>query len=218
MSASVRRRAGAGRWVAAVSVLALVAGTVGAWLAADRPSPTTVAQHVGDGPLYTPAGDELALSVTTGRPLAWGNAVYFNGDTRALRLRSARPIQLTPGLRVARVVVAGARRPSTVGDERRWPPAGFTDSVLEPIDGFEVPPESRPTGRAGVEVLFELVADRPGRYALRGVELTYQGADGRRYRDVMPDAIGVCALPRDQDPLEAADCPLAGLWPEGKVG
>jgi hypothetical protein len=67
-------------------------------------------------------------------------------------------------------------------------------------------------------VLFELVADRPGRYALRGVELSYQGADGKRYRDVMPDAIAVCALPPGQDPLEAAECPLAGLWPEGKVG
>ncbi len=117
-----------------------------------------------------------------------------------------------------RVRAAGERRPSIVGLDRSWPPKDFPLSTTDPVNGFEVPPERTRAGRAGVELLFEVVADRPGHYAARGLEIAYEDAGGKRYRDVMPDALGVCALPRGRDPETAPQCPFVGTLPEGKVG
>jgi hypothetical protein len=165
----------------------------------------------GDGPLYSPDADEVTLTIRPGGRLTWGQPIYFNRSDQPIRLVSARPAELDPGLEVVGVLAAGQEREAAVGLERRFP---VPDVGGRPVDQVEVAPESTPEGRDGVEFFVGLTAHDPGRYVARGLEVVYEH-DGRRYRETMPDALSVCVV-APPEPRDAKDCAFPGT-PPGKV-
>jgi hypothetical protein len=190
-----RRRAIA---IAAIVLLAAVAVAV-------------ISDGGGDGPLYSPDGDEVTLTIRPGGTLTWGQPIYFNSSDQPIRLVSARPAELDPGLEVVGLLAAGQERQTAVGLARGFPVA---DVGGRPVDQVEVAPASTPDGRDGVEFLIGLTARDPGRYVARGLEVVYEH-DGRRYRETMPDALSVCVVAPPQ-PRDAEDCAFPGT-PPGKA-
>lgn len=168
--------------------------------------------YADNGPLYSPDGDEATLTIHPGGHMTWGQPIYFNRSGSAIELVSARPASIDRGLRILGVQAASRERQGAVGVVAGYPAEGITG---RPVSEVRVAPESSPEGKDGVEFLVGLTADKPGRYVVRGLEVTYE-QDGARFRETMPDSLSVCVVPRSAS-ITAEDCAFPGS-PPGKVG
>lgn len=184
----------------ALLVLAVVAGAGGAWVAIGRDGERS------PGPLMSPEATSGGFGRTAGKPFGFGLAVAWNTGKRPAVLERIDPVDPTPGLRVLETWVAGADRESlAVAATREWPSSDFTD--LRPVRGFEVAPRTDPAGERGVELVFALQADRPGRYVIRGVAVEYT-VDGERHRAIIRNGIGVCVTAPGEPTVRGCDAPL----------
>jgi hypothetical protein len=152
-------------------------------------------------PLASGAVTSEAIGVATGSPATWAGVVLVNRGTAPLTLSAVEPVSLDAGLKVAGVEVRvlgpdgdalGDPNPSVSGpgyppEHRGVPVAG---TVLAPV----VPADERPQA----EVLVGLVADRPGRYVLRGLRIRYT-VGGAEQEGTLAHAVAICATdPDDQ--------------------
>lgn len=145
---------------------------------------------VTDGPLKAEASDRIGFSQVTGRSFGYGMPVAFNTGDRIAELDAVRLLDPTPGLRTEAVYASGTARDGLyLAGSSRWPDPGWTD--LHPVSGAQVAPLTTSRGRRGIELVFRLRADRPGRYRSRGVQLDYHV--GRRpHRTVLTTTFVVC--------------------------
>ena len=183
----------------AFAAILVVGVAVGAWFALTRdgdPSP---------GPLGSPEATSGGFGRTAGRPFAFGLAVAWNSGEESVVLERIEPVDATPGLRVLETRVSGADREFLyVAATREWPSKEFTD--LHPVRGSRVAPRSAPAGERGVEFVFALRADKPGRYVIKGVAVEYT-ADGKRHRAIIRNGLGVCVTPPGEPTIRGCDAP-----------
>lgn len=152
-------------------------------------------------PLASGAVTAVTVGVATGHPATWAGVELINRGAAPLTLLVVEPVALAAGLTVVGAQVrvlgpdgdaAGDPNPSVSGPG--YPPirAGTTvaGTVLDPV----VATDERPIA----EVLVGLVADRPGRYVLRGLRVRYV-VGGVEREGTVAHAIAVCATdPDDQ--------------------
>lgn len=123
-------------------------------------------------------------------PFFVGNQVVVNAGDAPVTLRAVRLVGATPGLHVVRARAAGTRRRTGLiagGPTRIYE----RQTDLRPLDGAQVPPKSP----IGVEIIADLAAPGPGRYALRDLEVTYESG-GRTHRMRTGSAFAICRGPR----------------------
>jgi hypothetical protein len=161
-----------------------------------------------DGPTPGPLGSDevvgLGAPQEAGRDFTFGLAVAYNRGDEPAVLERISLVDPTPGLRVIETRVAGPqRRLLYQAGDYRWPSPEITD--LHPVRGFEVAPRDQPDGRRGVELVFRLRVDRPGRYTARGVQIDYRVGD-TSHRSRLTTAYRVCAVP-EREPTEGRRCP-----------
>jgi hypothetical protein len=174
--------------VALLIVLAVAAGVW--WKGIREPSP---------GPLANDTAESIGIGRHPGSLWTYGNPVAWNtGETPAVLTR-VWLVDPTPGLRVVDTRVAGpARKVQSVASDPKWPAGELTD--LHPVEGFQVAPRSQPDGDRGVEFVFALRADRPGRFTARAVGIDYT-VDGDEHRLYLSYGLGVCVTAASQ-PLD----------------
>jgi hypothetical protein len=150
----------------------------------------------GPGPLETYASDSLTLPVYAGRTFTYAQTVVMNRGSRPATLTAATPVRASAGLAVERTLVAGSRRLRMgIAGDRVFPPTFDRLTDLRALAGYRLAPAASPDGRRGVELVFALRAAQPGRYEFRGIRLDYE-IDGKRYREVLPNALAACAARR----------------------
>ena len=157
---------------------AVVAVAAAGWLVARDDEP-------GPGPLVNVTDDTYAFPVPAGRPITWGVPVLFNEGDEPAVLLDVGPAHSTPGLRVLQVLAAGEDRGNYfVAGTRRYPlrPADRIRG-LRPVRGFVVAPLDTPAGEQGVELVFVLQMDRPGRYEIDGIRARYRVGDTDHVED-----------------------------------
>jgi hypothetical protein len=147
------------------------------------------------GPLASPEHSSIGFPQKAGNAFPFGLAVAFDRSGRPARLESIAPVAPTPGLRLLDTRVAGAARGGTLVGSYRWPDPAFKD--LHPVRGYVVPPAGSPAGRAGVQLILVLRADRPGRYVVKGVSVDYR-VGTTSHRAVIHQGMAVCVVPADQ--------------------
>jgi hypothetical protein len=146
------------------------------------------------GPLGSDEVQGLGAPQEAGRTFTFGLPVAYNEGDEPAVLDRISLLDPTPGLEVVGTRVAGAdRRLLYQSGDPDWPSRRITDQ--HPVNGFEVAPQDTPEGRRGVELVFGLRADRPGRYRTRGVQIDYRVGD-TRHRSTMLVALQLCIPPR----------------------
>jgi hypothetical protein len=158
------------------------------------------------GPL---ANDDIAealgLQRRVGVPFTYGLPVVFNSGDEPAVLTRIEPVQPTPGLRVVRTRIGGSERKFFAFASGRWPdPELFTD--LHPVPGFVVHPESVKGWERGVQLIFALRADEPGRYVFRAVAVEYR-VGGDEHRAVLDIGLGVCVTKGRKMPSQRCNNP-----------
>lgn len=156
-------------------------------------------------PLASGAVTAEAVGAATGSPVTWAGVVLLNRGAAPLTLAGVEPVTLDDGLQVVGVQVrvlgaagdeAGDPNPSVSGPG--YPPV----HPGTPVAGTTLAPLVAADDRPVAEVLVGLVADRPGRYVLRGLRVRYV-VGGVEREGTLTHAIAVCATdPGDQ----AGDC------------
>jgi hypothetical protein len=175
--------------------LALVVAGAAIWFA------THHAWGVTPGPLINDVGESVSIPRATGQVWVYGDAITWNAGSRPAVLNRIALVKPTPGLKVLDTFVSGPRRKllglATWGE---WPSKEFQD--VHRVAGFQVAPRDRPSGDRGVELLFVLRSDQPGRYSAPGVVVDYT-VDGKAHRRYLNFAIGVCvhapSKPKDRN-------------------
>ncbi len=134
----------------------------------------------------------MAFDQPAGVPFGYGQTVAFNNGKRPAVLERISPVGATPGLRVLGTYAGGpGRKYLYYTSSSRWPDrTRFSD--LHPVVGFSVAPRSQ----RGVELVFKLVADRPGGYEFRRIAVDYRVGDTRHHVELRGPA--VCVIPRGQ--------------------
>jgi hypothetical protein len=183
--------------VLALMLLAIVAG-VAAWLLLGGDEPVT------PGPLGTGERSGVGVGQRAGVPFGYGLPVAVNRGSEPAVLDRIELVDPPAGLRVLETRVGGLERKYLwYASSTRWPdPERFSD--LQPVRGFRVPPQSAPGGDRGVELVFALQADKPGRYAFDRVAVAYHVGD-RRHRAELTNGLRVCVAPPGQAPTR--NCP-----------
>ena len=142
------------------------------------------------GPLGSSFGESLAIPREVGQTWMFGRAVALNNGDQPAVLRRIALVSPSPGLRVLDTRVAGPERTyNSVSTASQWPDAKLRD--VRPVAGAVVAPASETAGRRGVELLFVLRSDKPGRYGSPGVVIDYT-VGGKQHRRYLSFAIGVC--------------------------
>jgi hypothetical protein len=180
--------------------LALVAAALLAYLLLDDGEPSP-------GPLRAEEDSRLSFWLHTGGDFMFGVPVVRNyGDEPAV-LERATFIRPTPGLRIARTLVAGPRRDSNyIAGARDFPPSFSPLTDVHPLRGYRVlPTDTSPDWESGAELVFVLRVRGPGRYAMSGVQLDYS-AGGSDHRRALPNSLAACAVPRTER-LPRRRCP-----------
>jgi hypothetical protein len=164
------------RWYA-VAVL-VVAGAAALWLALRGREP-------GPGPLANRTNDDYSFPVPARRPITWGVPVLYNQGDEPAVLLEVRPARSTPGMRVLKVLAAGENRGNYFIAGTREYPFRPDDRIrnLRPAEGFSVPPQTTRAGKYGVELVFVLQMDRPGRYEIDGIRARYRVGDTEHLED-----------------------------------
>ena len=152
-------------------------------------------------PLASGAVTSEAIGVATGSPATWAGVVLINRGAAPLTLSAVEPVSLDAGLKVVGVQVRvlgpdgdplGDPNPSVSGPG--YPPVHRG----VPVAGTELAPVVAADERPLAEVLVGLVADRPGRYVLRGLRVRYT-VGGSEREGTLAHAVAICATdPDDQ--------------------
>jgi hypothetical protein len=152
-------------------------------------------------PLASSAITSEAIGVAPGSPATWAGVVLLNRGAAPLTLQAIEPVEVDAGLRMIEVQVrvlgadgdaSGDPNPSVSGPG--FPPA----HVGSAVDGTVVDPVVAADERPLAEVLVGLVADRPGRYVLRGLRVRYV-VGGAEREGTLAHAVAICATdPGDQ--------------------
>ena len=157
-------------------------------------------------PLASSAVTSEAIGAATGSPATWAGVVLLNRGAAPLTLSAIEPVALDAGLRVVGVQVrvlgpdgdaSGDPNPSVSGPG--FPPARHGGPVAGTVLAPVVAADERPLA----ELLVGLVADRPGRYVLRGLRISYV-VDGETRQGTIAHAVAVCATDPDD---QAGACP-----------
>lgn len=142
------------------------------------------------GPLARDVAESLGIQRRVGETFTYGLPVVFNSGDDPAVLSRIEPVDPTPGLHVVRTRIGGSERNFFAFSSGRWPDRElFTD--LHPVDGFVVHPESVPGWERGIQLIFVLRADEPGRYAFNSVAVEYR-VGGSEHRAVLEIGLGVC--------------------------
>jgi hypothetical protein len=179
-----------GRVVGIVVVLALVVGlmVVGYQRAYGR-----LVHGYDSGPVYTGSGTKTGFPVDLDGPFTYGVITVSNRTGRTAVLTDVRVKPSLPaGMEIIEVKVVGPnRKTAAIGTGRQYPPPELAPH-LRPLKGAKVPPKSTPEGYGGVEIVFGLKVNRPGRFGFRQVELDYR--IGRKpHTVVLEDGFVACA-------------------------
>jgi hypothetical protein len=139
----------------------------------------------GPGPLANRHNDVYSFPVPVERPITWGVPVLYNEGEEPAVLLDVRPARSTPGLRVLKVLAAGENRGNYFIAGTREYPMRAADRIrhLRAAQGFSVPPQTTPAGKYGVELVFVLQMDRPGRYEIDGIRARYRVGDTEHVED-----------------------------------
>jgi hypothetical protein len=186
----------------ALAAILLAAGAA-IWLALRDREP-------GPGPLASRHNDDYAFPVPARQPITWGVPVLYNEGDEPAVLLDVRPARSTPGLRVLNVLAAGENRGNYfIAGTRRYPfSRGFRVRNLRPAKGFAVPPQTTRAGRHGVELVFVLQMDRPGRYEIDGIRVRYQ-VGGREHLEDFRFRLAACpGFGKAAFGFRGNDCPL----------
>jgi hypothetical protein len=184
-------------------VLAAIAVALFVWLGYRSVRPPT------PGPLSNDVAESLGIQRRVGETFTYGLPVVINtGDEPAILARIA-PVDPTPGLRVVRTRVGGSQRKFFAFTSGKWPdPELFTD--LHPVAGFVVHPENVRGWKRGVQLIFVLRADEPGRYVFKAVAVDYR-VGGNEHRAVLDIGLGVCVTKGRKMPDKRCNNPPTDL-------
>jgi hypothetical protein len=188
------------RWYVLTAVVAAAAAL---WLMLRDDEP-------GPGPLVNLTDDTYAFPAPARRPITWGVPVLYNEGDEPVVLLDVRPVKSTPGLRVLKVLAAGENRGNDfIAGTRRYPlePADLIRG-LRPATGFVIAPLDTRAGEQGVELVFVLQMDRPGRYEIDGIRARYRVGDTEHIEDFR---FRLAACPGFGDAAHGGDgndCPL----------
>jgi hypothetical protein len=184
----------------AVIALGLIVVVLVAWLGYRSVRPPT------PGPL---ANDDIAESLglerRTGQRFTFGMPVVINSGDDPAVLERIEPVDPTPGLRLLRTRVAGAKRKHFYFASGTWPdPTKWAD--VHPVSGFVVQPETDEGWERGAELLFIMRADRPGRYEFDSVAVEYR-VGGNEHRAELEIGLAVCVVKRPTKPFKGCSPP-----------
>lgn len=168
----------------AALTLGVVVVALLAWLAYRSVRPPT------PGPLASDVAESLGIQRRVGETFTYGLPVVFNSGNEPAVLARIEPVDPTPGLRVVETRIGGSEREFFAFASGRWPDAElFTD--LHSVPGFVVHPENVEGWERGVQLIFVLRADSPGRYKFKAVAVEYR-VGGNEHRAVLDVGLGVC--------------------------
>lgn len=170
-----------GRAAVAIGVIAMA---LVAWFGYESVrSPTS-------GPLASEAVESLGIQRRVGETFTYGLPVVFNAGDDPAVLSDIEPVDPSPGLHVVHTRIGGSERKLFAFSSGRWPdPELFTD--LHPVRGFVVHPQRVKGWDRGVQLIFVLRAEDPGRYEFDAVAVEYRVGDSK-HRDVLEIGLGVC--------------------------
>jgi hypothetical protein len=186
---ALNRRLRIGAPVAVVVVLFLTA--VGLGLQAKR----RVLHDYDSGPLQTGSDTTTRIVVDVGQPFTFGGIVVYNTTAQPIVLDEIRLVPPTPpGMEILAIEVAGGdRRIGFVGADHGYAPTDLRP-YLRPYRKALVPPERRPEGREGTEIVFGLQLNQPGMFGFEHVDVDYR-VGKKRHRVRLEDGFLACAPP-----------------------
>jgi hypothetical protein len=181
-------------WRAAVAIGVAVALVT--WLGYRSVRPPT------PGPLARDAVESLGIQRRVGETFTYGLPVVFNSGDEAAVLTRIEPVDPSPGLQVVHTRIGGSERELFAFSSGRWPdPELFTD--LHPVPGFIVQPQRVKGWERGVQLIFVLRADDPGRYEFDTVAVDYRVGDNEH--PVL--GLGVCVTEGRRMPNDRSNDP-----------
>ena len=144
-------------------------------------------------PLQAPGHDGVSARADLRQPVSFGPLVLTNTTGQPITIVAVEPGRRDAGLAYLGVRASDnqARRVFSLGAAPGAFPYPSAGADWRDVAGVVVRPEHGGGGR-GVEVLVGLAADRPGRWALHGVSVTYR-IGSQRYVTTYGDTYTVCA-------------------------
>jgi hypothetical protein len=142
------------------------------------------------GPLNVMVGTAEAARMRSGSSVTFGVSLHNESDSVPV-LDSVRLIGLDPGLRVVGAGVM-TTEDGGIGIVRGYPPGG---RLVHPLSGAPI----ANTTSLPAQALIGVIADRPGRYDVAGVEIAYH-VGTHRYLAVILQGFSVCASARGVEP------------------
>ena len=165
------------------------------------------------GPLANDISESIGIGRHPGEVWTYGNPTAYNTGHTPVVITRIWLVNPTPGLKVLVTRVAGPNRKFlALASDPRWPAADLTD--LHPVKGFQVAPQSEPAGDRGVELVFSLRVDKPGRYVARAVGVDYT-VNGDRHRLYLSYGLGVCVTAASES-LDR-NCPTPETLKPGQI-
>jgi hypothetical protein len=144
-----------------------------------------VFRFVGEvgGPLNVNVGTIEGSHLRAGSTVTFG--IFLHNDTDSIAvLDSVRLIELDPGLRIVGEGVMTTEE-GGIGIMRGYPPGGV---LVHPLAGAPIANSTS----LPAEALIGVAADKPGRYDVAGVEVSYH-VGTQPYRAVILEGFSVCA-------------------------
>ena len=144
-------------------------------------------------PLQAPGHDGVAALAAVGEPVSFGPLVLTNTTGHPITIVGVQPGQRDPALTYlgVRASASQSRRVFSLGAAQGAFPYPSGGADWRPVPGTVVLPE-RDGGARGVEILVGVRAERPGRWTMRSVSVTYQ-IGAQRYVTTYGDTYTVCA-------------------------
>jgi hypothetical protein len=156
-------------------------------------------------PLQAPGHDGVAALASVREPVSFGPLVLTNTTGHPITIVDVRPGRRDAGLAYlgVRASASQTRRVFSLGAAQGAFPYPSGGADWRPVSGVVVLPE-RAGGARGVEILVGVRADRPGRWSMRSVSVTYQ-IGPQRYVTTYGDTYTVCApaTTKSCDPVPA---------------
>jgi hypothetical protein len=146
------------------------------------------------GPLDSREVSSLGIGRWVGETFGYGLPIVFNRGNEVAVLDRIELVDPPAGLRVLETQVAGTRRRGSLASTVGPPEREIGD--LHPVRGHRVPPIGTRDGDRGVELVFTLRADEPGRYAFTRIAVAYRVGSGRANTARSCATGWACASPR----------------------
>jgi hypothetical protein len=182
------------RWAATATVVAVLPGACSSAAAPRVGLPDVVLRLDQDhAPLQAPGHDGVSARADVHEPVSFGPLVLTNTTGQPITI-----VAVTPGRRDAALAYLGvrasdnqARRVFSLGAAAGAFPYPSAGADWRQVAGVVVRPEHG-GGARGVELLVGVAAERPGRWALHDVSVTYR-IGSQRYVTTYGDTYTVCA-------------------------